>query len=144
MVATAAGSLPLAAAAADCTSPAAAAAAASLRSHSQQPLPLQGLFLRRGMLSMMYTDAISCIAPQPPLTVSGWAALGSCRLSLGGFQEAATATHRYNTHVLIDDVGTIRASYRKIHLFDLDIPGKVTLKESNATLPGEASAVPPP
>lgn len=30
------------------------------------------------------------------------------------------------------------ASYRKIHLFDLDIPGKVTLKESNATLPGQA------
>ena len=35
------------------------------------------------------------------------------------------AKHRFNTHLLLDAAGHIAASYRKIHLFDLDIPGKV-------------------
>lgn len=67
------------------------------------------------------------------------------RLSLGGFQEALPnpSTHRYNTHALVDPSGALRASYRKIHLFDLDIPGKVTLRESNATLPGAALCAAP-
>jgi predicted amidohydrolase len=42
----------------------------------------------------------------------------------------------YNTSVLIDANGTVAASYRKIHLFDIDIPGKVTLKESSHTSAG--------
>ncbi len=38
-------------------------------------------------------------------------------LSLGGFQEKGPDDSRqYNTHVLIDDSGEIRSSYRKIHL----------------------------
>ena len=74
-------------------------------------------------------------------------------LSLGGFQEAplpapeAAAeqprTHRYNTHVLLDADGTTAGAYRKIHLFDIDVPGRVTLKESNATLPGSTLCVAP-
>jgi predicted amidohydrolase len=42
----------------------------------------------------------------------------------------------YNTHVIIDDEGRLRASYRKIHLFDVEIPGKVSLRESDTTLAG--------
>jgi predicted amidohydrolase len=42
----------------------------------------------------------------------------------------------YNTHVIIDDEGRLRASYRKIHLFDVAIPGKVSLRESDTTLAG--------
>ncbi|AQK39909.1 Nitrilase-like protein 2 [Zea mays] len=38
-------------------------------------------------------------------------------LSLGGFQEKGPDdSHQYNTHVLIDDTGKVRSSYRKIHL----------------------------
>ncbi|KAG7031840.1 Nitrilase-like protein 2 [Cucurbita argyrosperma subsp. argyrosperma] len=29
----------------------------------------------------------------------------------------------YNTHIIVDDSGTIRSTYRKIHLFDVDVPG---------------------
>ena len=38
-------------------------------------------------------------------------------LSLGGFQEKGPDdSHQYNTHVLIDDSGKVRSSYKKIHL----------------------------
>ena len=42
----------------------------------------------------------------------------------------------YNTHVIIDDEGRLRACYHKIHLFDVAIPGKVSLRESDTTRPG--------
>jgi predicted amidohydrolase len=43
---------------------------------------------------------------------------------------------RYNTSVLIAPDGARLAVYRKIHLFDIDLPGRVTVKESDAKLPG--------
>lgn len=57
---------------------------------------------------------------------SNAALLSCCRdsgmwLSLGGFQEVGdpSAEGRYfNTHVLLDDTGSIVASYRKIHLYE--------------------------
>ncbi|GJM95607.1 hypothetical protein PR202_ga12369 [Eleusine coracana subsp. coracana] len=59
-------------------------------------------------------------------------------LSLGGFQEKGPDdSHQYNTHVIIDDSGTIRSSYRKIHLFDVDVPGNMVYKESRFTTAGD-------
>ncbi|GMP68755.1 hypothetical protein CsSME_00028266 [Camellia sinensis var. sinensis] len=58
-------------------------------------------------------------------------------LSLGGFQERGSDDeHLRNTHVLIDDVGNIRSTYSKIHMFDVDIPGGAVYKESGFTEPG--------
>ncbi|WVZ90313.1 hypothetical protein U9M48_036623 [Paspalum notatum var. saurae] len=59
-------------------------------------------------------------------------------LSLGGFQEKGPDdSHQYNTHVLIDDSGKVRSSYRKIHLFDVDVPGNMVYKESCFTTAGD-------
>ncbi|CAL5343363.1 unnamed protein product [Camellia sinensis] len=59
-------------------------------------------------------------------------------LSLGGFQERGSDDeHLRNTHVLIDDVGNIRSTYSKIHMFDVDIPGGAVYKESGFTEPGK-------
>eukprot|EP00850_Spirogloea_muscicola_P006037 SM000028S10131 [mRNA] locus=s28:554676:556877:+ [translate_table: standard] len=59
-------------------------------------------------------------------------------LALGGFQEIGPdSSHLYNSHVILDSEGSIRACYRKIHLFDLDIPGQTRLKESNSTAAGD-------
>ncbi|MQL80577.1 hypothetical protein Taro_013037 [Colocasia esculenta] len=59
-------------------------------------------------------------------------------LSLGGFQEkGCDSSHICNTHVLIDDHGNIRNKYRKIHLFDVDVPGNMVYKESSFTTPGD-------
>ncbi|KAM3255179.1 hypothetical protein ACQJBY_048523 [Aegilops geniculata] len=58
-------------------------------------------------------------------------------LSLGGFQERGPDdSHQYNTHVLIDESGKVRSSYRKIHLFDVDVPGNIVYKESRFTTAG--------
>jgi deaminated glutathione amidase len=45
-------------------------------------------------------------------------------------------TRRYNTSVLFGPDGARLAVYRKIHLFDVDLPGRVTIKESDAKIPG--------
>ncbi|KAL0923227.1 hypothetical protein M5K25_007272 [Dendrobium thyrsiflorum] len=63
-------------------------------------------------------------------------------LSLGGFQEKGPDdAHLHNTHVLVDDCGNIRSTYRKIHLFDVDVPGNMVYKESSFTTAGDAIVV---
>jgi predicted amidohydrolase len=44
----------------------------------------------------------------------------------------------YNTAVVLSPAGALAARYRKIHLFDVDIPGGATLRESDATAAGDA------
>ncbi|HEY4182446.1 MAG TPA: carbon-nitrogen hydrolase family protein [Kofleriaceae bacterium] len=44
--------------------------------------------------------------------------------------------HTFNTSVTIAPDGSLVGRYRKIHLFDVDIPGGVTLRESDATAAG--------
>lgn len=41
-----------------------------------------------------------------------------------------------NCHVIVDNNGNVVEHYNKIHLFDVDIPGGMTIKESNSTAPG--------
>eukprot|EP00903_Cladosiphon_okamuranus_P010756 g10163.t2 len=87
-------------------------------------------------------------------------------LSLGGFQEkvppeaipSSDRTDRdeeprqplpaqsqgsrvFNTHVIISGRGEIEAAYRKIHLFDVDIPGGPVLMESLYTQAGQEMSV---
>jgi predicted amidohydrolase len=47
----------------------------------------------------------------------------------------------YNTAVVIDPRGELAATYRKIHLFDVDIPGGAVLRESDATAAGNERVV---
>ncbi|KAK7247841.1 bis(5'-adenosyl)-triphosphatase [Aureococcus anophagefferens] len=63
-------------------------------------------------------------------------------LSLGGFHEAGAPGGRvFNTHVVLDAAGATRAEYRKIHLFDVDVPDGPVLMESRSTAPGAAACV---
>ncbi|HEY1554261.1 MAG TPA: carbon-nitrogen hydrolase family protein [Kofleriaceae bacterium] len=57
----------------------------------------------------------------------------------GGTPEVVPADPKrtYNTAVVVDPGGELVARYRKIHLFDVDIPGGAMLRESDATAPGE-------
>jgi predicted amidohydrolase len=58
-------------------------------------------------------------------------------LVAGSIAERAPGQPRnYNTSVLIGPNGSILAAYRKIHLFDIDLPGRVTAHESDVKIPG--------
>lgn len=67
-------------------------------------------------------------------------------LSLGGFHERgedwASTQRVYNCHLLLDATGHVVATYRKIHLCDVELQGRVSMKESNFTNPGP-EIVPP-
>ncbi len=56
----------------------------------------------------------------------------------GGMAEtiAGHARRTYNACVVVDPRGQVAATYRKIHLFDVDIPGGAVLRESDATAAG--------
>jgi predicted amidohydrolase len=45
----------------------------------------------------------------------------------------------YNTCLVFDPHGALLATYRKVHLFDVDIPGHVTVRESDTRLHGAAA-----
>jgi deaminated glutathione amidase len=63
-------------------------------------------------------------------------------LLLGSLPERIEGETRvYNTSVLLGPDGGTLATYRKIHLFDIDLPGLEHLKESRAVRPGEALVV---
>ncbi|GBF91685.1 nitrilase [Raphidocelis subcapitata] len=63
-------------------------------------------------------------------------------LSLGGFQEKGPdPQHLYNCHVVLDSTGATAATYRKIHLFDVDVPNGPVLMESRTTAPGNKLVV---
>eukprot|EP00761_Pharyngomonas_kirbyi_P013941 gb/GECH01013971.1/.p1 GENE.gb/GECH01013971.1/~~gb/GECH01013971.1/.p1 ORF type:complete len:285 (+),score=56.90 gb/GECH01013971.1/:1-855(+) len=60
-------------------------------------------------------------------------------ISYGGFPEIVPndETRVYNTHTIIDEEGNIAANYRKIHLFDVNIPNGPIIMESKYTAPGD-------
>ena len=65
-------------------------------------------------------------------------------LLLGGFPERGLRPDRIrNTAVLLDPAGTIVARYRKIHLFDVDLPGGARFRESDAIEAGDEVVVVP-
>ncbi|XP_044305138.1 deaminated glutathione amidase isoform X2 [Varanus komodoensis] len=94
-------------------------------------------------------ETLSLAEPLEGETVQRYARLASeCAvwLSLGGFHERGSdweSTGRiYNCHLLLDPKGAIVAAYRKTHLFDVELEGRVSLQESAFTNPGP-EIVPP-
>ena len=82
-------------------------------------------------------------AAAEPLTGESLGAMSRLARELGLHIAAGSITEhapgqsrRYNTSVLIGPDGAQLAVYRKIHLFDVDLPGRVTVKESEVKLAG--------
>jgi deaminated glutathione amidase len=62
-------------------------------------------------------------------------------LLLGGFPERGAGNKIRNSAVLLDPSGTVVSIYRKMHLFDVDVPGGRRFRESEAIEPGGAPVV---
>jgi predicted amidohydrolase len=60
----------------------------------------------------------------------------------GSFHETGPGDGRtHNTSLVFDRSGTLTATYRKIHMYDVEIPGRVSYQESRAVAPGAETAV---
>ncbi|RIV32400.1 carbon-nitrogen hydrolase family protein [Micromonospora radicis] len=63
-------------------------------------------------------------------------------LIAGSFHEAGPDPERtWNTTLVFDRAGRLAASYRKIHLYDVEIPGRVSYRESATVAAGERPVV---
>ena len=58
-------------------------------------------------------------------------------------EEGPDPDHTYNTSLVFDRSGTLAATYRKIHLYDVEIPGRVSYLESRHVAPGSEPVVVP-
>jgi predicted amidohydrolase len=79
----------------------------------------------------------------PILTaMAGLARTTGVHLLLGGFPERSREPGRiHNTAVVLDGTGAVTATYRKIHLFDVDLPGGARFRESDAVAAGREPVV---
>jgi len=60
----------------------------------------------------------------------------------GSIAEKAEGEEKiFNTSVLISPLGEMLAEYRKIHLFDVEIEGQVSMQESESVQPGDSLVV---
>ncbi|MFI5496883.1 carbon-nitrogen hydrolase family protein [Actinoplanes sp. NPDC051859] len=60
----------------------------------------------------------------------------------GSFHEAGPDPGRtYNTSLIFNPAGELVETYRKIHLYDVEIPGRVSYQESRTVAPGDRTAV---
>ncbi len=85
------------------------------------------------------------LLPSPPTkdqspsfhALSSMASEAKAYLIGGSIPEYEASTKKYyNTSLTFSPNGTLLATHRKVHLFDIDIPGKITFKESDVLSPG--------
>ncbi|KAI9932680.1 hypothetical protein AWENTII_005000 [Aspergillus wentii] len=85
------------------------------------------------------------LLPSPPTkdqspsfhALSAIAAEAKAYLVGGSIPELEPATNKYyNTSLVFSPTGSLIGTHRKTHLFDIDIPGKITFKESEVLSPG--------
>lgn len=69
-----------------------------------------------------------------------WVIAGGIAELLPG-ENASDAKTAFNSCAAVNPEGKLVSVYRKIHLFDVDIPGGATLRESEATSAGESLSV---
>lgn len=71
--------------------------------------------------------------------ISGFAKTYGIALVAGGWPERSHDEKRpYNTATVYDASGVLLGHYRKIHLFDVELPGGVLIRESADTTAGES------
>lgn len=89
-----------------------------------------------------YLDAAESVPGPTTSTMSELAVSLGVNIHLGSLVEQSPVSGKvFNTSVLIDPTGRIAATYRKVHLFDVDVPGALTHKESEVIVAGHELAL---
>ncbi|KHN94328.1 Nitrilase/cyanide hydratase and apolipoprotein N-acyltransferase [Metarhizium album ARSEF 1941] len=92
-----------------------------------------------------FPDYAETLLPSPPApdqapsfhALSAMAADNGIYLVGGSIPEFSPETKEYyNTSLVFGPDGALLATHRKVHLFDIDIPGKIAFKESDVLSPG--------
>lgn len=108
---------------------------------------------RRGARLIAFPENVACLVPETARprgetldgpTFARFAAMArrhAAWVLAGTIAERAPRGKVFNTSVLYDPRGRQAAVYRKIHLFDVDIPGKATHRESARVAPGRETIV---
>ena len=73
--------------------------------------------------------------------LSAWARAHHLTLVAGGMPERCSDGPPYNTALVYGPDGGLETKYRKLHLFDVDLPGGGKLKESDATSAGSEAVL---
>lgn len=91
------------------------------------------------------------VLPSPPTESSApsWHALSAMAREAGVFLVGGSIPERdpsdpsrlYNTSLVFSPEGKLLATHRKMHLFDIDIPGGITFRESDSLSPGNKLTV---
>mmetsp|Transcript_9082 Transcript_9082/g.13580 ORF Transcript_9082/g.13580 Transcript_9082/m.13580 type:complete len:328 (-) Transcript_9082:26-1009(-) len=68
-------------------------------------------------------------------------AKNTCRYIIGGSIPEREGEKVFNTCLVFGPDGSIIGKHRKMHLFDIDVPGKITFKESDSFSPGNSITV---
>jgi len=92
-----------------------------------------------------HQDKVRLAEPMDGRTVTRFRELAASvgtHLLLGSFNERSDDPGRcYNTSVVIGPKGEVLGAYRKIHLFDVDLPPQVCFTESATVMPGDTPVV---
>jgi predicted amidohydrolase len=89
-----------------------------------------------------FSDAAESIPGATTARMAHLAAQRGVTLHLGSMLEQSTTPGKFsNTSVLISAAGHIVTTYRKIHLFDIDVPGAGVHRESDIISPGREMIV---
>ena len=93
-----------------------------------EPIPEPGSFLLEG--------------PSPSLAmVARLARRHGVSVIAGSIPERGADGRLYNTATVIDREGRLRAKHRKVHLFDVDVPGGIRFMESDSLTAGDRLTV---
>jgi predicted amidohydrolase len=106
-------------------------------------LPENFAFMGQEAGKRAIAEDVDAVSPGPIVaTLREVAREAGVFLVAGGMPEKSDDAERpYNTSLLVSPEGKVVARYRKIHLFDVDLPDGTSLKESRATAAGPTGAL---
>ncbi len=89
----------------------------------------------------VYAEDVEGGASESATALAAAAAEAGVALVGGSIPERGAGGALFNSCLVFRPDGSLAAKHRKVHLFDIDIPGKITFKESDTLSPGPGPTV---